>query len=51
MTLESFVYIALLLWGVITTIYGLWLSRRNNELYNKRIIELLEDIKNGRKES
>ena len=47
MAIESIIYFILLLWGVCTTIYGLYLSRKNNEIYNKKMIELLEEIKDG----
>jgi len=47
MTAEIIIYGVMLIWAIATTIYGLWLSKRNNDFYNKRIVELLEDIKNG----
>lgn len=52
MEVQLIAYIIIIVWGVGTTIYGLYLSRRNNEKYNKKIIELLEEIKeNGKKEN
>ena len=43
-------YFAILLWGICTTVYGLYLSRRNNELYNKKILQELEDINSNLEE-
>ena len=42
--IETIVYIIILIWGIGTTIYGLYLSRRNNEVYNQRILGELERI-------
>ena len=39
-------YTLILLWGVGTTTYGLYLSRKNNEEYNKKIVVWLERIYN-----
>lgn len=44
MAAETIIYIIVLCWGIITTCYGLWLSRQNNLKYNKRIVEMLEKI-------
>lgn len=44
-TIQLIVYVIILIWGMGTTVYSIWLSRRNNEFYNKRIIKLLSEIK------
>lgn len=45
MGITTIAYIIVLIWGIGTTIYGLWLSRKNNEHYNKEIIKELKEIK------
>lgn len=39
-----FVEIFIMLWAIITTFYGLYLSWKNNQIYNKQIVELLERL-------
>jgi len=46
----TIIYFIIFFWTIGTTIYSLWLARRNNETYNKKIIKLLEDIKDGKKQ-
>ena len=40
-----YAYITIFIWGLATTVYGLYLSRRNNETFNKNIIKELKEIK------
>jgi|24BtaG_2_1085350.scaffolds.fasta_scaffold00312_4 hypothetical protein len=46
-SITTIAYLLILAWGIGTTIYGLYLSRKNNEIYNKKIIGLLESINNN----
>jgi hypothetical protein len=38
-------YAIIVLWNVLSVLYGLYLSRRNNRVYNEQIVQLLKDIK------
>lgn len=44
---ENALYLLVFLWGVGSTLLGIWLSWQNNFKYNTQIIELLEQIKNN----
>lgn len=46
-TPPTIIYFIIVAWGVATTIIGLYLSWKNNERYNKKIVQLLEEIKDG----